>query len=517
MGSKTFKWQYAGAVALRLAQMWSSGYIHPDEYFQAQEVAAIRRYKLDVPVPWEFDSRYPCRSAVLPLTAATLPYAAVDMLGLGRSAIGSRAMLLAPRIMMCLASFLLDWAAFRLAPLCGTSSQIAVLCLATSWPVLLLHLRPFSNTFESLILAVLLVLWLAPPRPLPRFAVGLASGVLMGVGVFFRFTLLFYSLPLLIASFLGALQDIAGPFSKLPVVMKRIHGQGTTQPPVLFVVLGFLLSSGGLVEMDSHYFATNRANNNVTTTCTLLGHPRVLTPLNSLLYNMKADNLAHHGLHPRFTHLLVNFPMLFGPLALLAVASALSALVSRPRGVKGAGVAASRASTRGERGGRGSSAETDTPWARSCVAACGSCGLMFLSLAPHQEPRFLLPLCLPMALLFAPFLDVPASCPYAAATGGRDPCADAPPPNAAASTSHEHPHTGGGESGTSNRSRASASASPKSHNKKVGLLARSPAAKSPRGTQHQGPRGKSPGPATAVVAGNARGSSLTGYLIDVCT
>jgi phosphatidylinositol glycan class Z len=40
----------------------------------------------------------------------------------------------------------------------------------------------------------------------------------------------------------------------------------------------------------------------------------VLTPLNNILYNMDVENLKQHGLHPRYLHLLVNAPMLYGPL-----------------------------------------------------------------------------------------------------------------------------------------------------------------------------------------------------------
>lgn len=47
----------------------------------------------------------------------------------------------------------------------------------------------------------------------------------------------------------------------------------------------------------------------------------VLTPLNNLLYNMDVDNLKQHGLHPRYLHLLVNTPMLYGPLAIGALSA----------------------------------------------------------------------------------------------------------------------------------------------------------------------------------------------------
>lgn len=42
----------------------------------------------------------------------------------------------------------------------------------------------------------------------------------------------------------------------------------------------------------------------------------VLTPLNNILYNANVENLKQHGLHPRYLHLLVHYPMLYGPLSL---------------------------------------------------------------------------------------------------------------------------------------------------------------------------------------------------------
>ncbi|KAL1913525.1 alpha 1,2 mannosyltransferase [Sporothrix stenoceras] len=43
----------------------------------------------------------------------------------------------------------------------------------------------------------------------------------------------------------------------------------------------------------------------------------VITPLNNLLYNMSPANLAEHGLHPWYQHLLANIPLLIGPAAAL--------------------------------------------------------------------------------------------------------------------------------------------------------------------------------------------------------
>ncbi|KAG8532095.1 uncharacterized protein KY384_003732 [Bacidia gigantensis] len=80
-----------------------------------------------------------------------------------------------------------------------------------------------------------------------------------------------------------------------------------------------------------------------------------ITPLNSLLYNTSATNLAKHGLHPYYQHLLVNLPQLLGP-ALLLVPQTLKTSAS------------------------------ELPIISAVT------GLLILSAMPHQEARFLLPM-----------------------------------------------------------------------------------------------------------------------------
>jgi len=45
----------------------------------------------------------------------------------------------------------------------------------------------------------------------------------------------------------------------------------------------------------------------------------VITPLNNLTYNLSADNLALHGLHPWYQHFLGNLPQLLGPAIVLLI------------------------------------------------------------------------------------------------------------------------------------------------------------------------------------------------------
>lgn len=71
------------------------------------------------------------------------------------------------------------------------------------------------------------------------------------------------------------------------------------------LLLSFSFSSCLFVLID-----TNIYNN---------GKGFVITPLNNLKYNLNVQNLQVHGLHPRYTHLLVNLPQILGPVLLLAI------------------------------------------------------------------------------------------------------------------------------------------------------------------------------------------------------
>ncbi|GBG31289.1 GPI mannosyltransferase 4 [Hondaea fermentalgiana] len=90
-----------------------------------------------------------------------------------------------------------------------------------------------------------------------------------------------------------------------------------------------------------------------------------LTPLNNLIYNTRFANLAQHGLHPHYLHAAVNMQLLFSPLWIFALLRRSAFATSK----------------------------------RAVMVAVIMCGLCTLSLAPHQEPRFLMPLILPIAVL----------------------------------------------------------------------------------------------------------------------
>jgi GPI mannosyltransferase 4 len=95
----------------------------------------------------------------------------------------------------------------------------------------------------------------------------------------------------------------------------------------------------------------------------------VITPWNSIRYNMQTSNLALHGLHPRHQHFSVNLPQLLGPALILLVISS-----SQPLSIRNLAL----------------------PLSNPCFLSAMS-GTALLSIFPHQEPRFLLP-CVPLLL-----------------------------------------------------------------------------------------------------------------------
>jgi GPI mannosyltransferase 4 len=107
-------------------------------------------------------------------------------------------------------------------------------------------------------------------------------------------------------------------------------------------------------------------------TCYFSHHPSisrpVITPWSNFKYNVNTLNLAEHGLHPPWTHLLVNLPCLLGPSLLIPV------LAPQPF----------RTSLK--------------QLSRDICFLCSISGLILLSSRPHQEFRFLLPI-IPLLLV----------------------------------------------------------------------------------------------------------------------
>jgi phosphatidylinositol glycan class Z len=130
------------------------------------------------------------------------------------------------------------------------------------------------------------------------------------------------------------------------------------------------------IATDTAYYAGGSATKSFRALFAHVRHSPVMTPLNNIMYNTQTANLAQHGLHPHYQHIIVNLPQLLGP--------ALFILLSQIPRCSGSRVKAMLKNPR---------------------LTSAATGTLILSIIPHQEPRFLIP-CIPLLLTC---LQLPAS------------------------------------------------------------------------------------------------------------
>lgn len=246
-----------------------------------------------------------------------------------------------PRLMMCLISFVNDWSLYHTCVSYGLRYDIRLLALASSYITIVFGTRTFSNTIEMALCSLLLYVVaecmvhtnsvifqrefldekyekskttvekvkvykmraLLPSHSINKCAIVSAIFV---VGCFNRPTFLFFGMPIVFFWMLRGLGTKTVTFGDFHLRFFSLLGCGI---PVLiiFIVIdslyyGFLtLSEIDFLDFDINNF--------------------VVTPLNFIRYNMDSKNTAAHGVHPRYLHVLVNIPILYNVLGIIAVFS----------------------------------------------------------------------------------------------------------------------------------------------------------------------------------------------------
>lgn len=338
MSSLSWRSIYFLSIGLRFVFALSNSYIHPDEHFQGFEVVAAKVLGYNTNIPWEFSSDSLARSYAplvlfyYPILKA-LSFFNVDFLPLQLWYI--------VRLQFMLVSWMVtDWCLYRMLPTKQERIK-AIFFVLTSYVSLVYQSHCFSNSIETilLVLAVYMINELRflqncdldqyEYRDLAKLAGGL--GLVVAVGVFNRVTFpAFLVLPAfyLVQSYWKW---------KLLVFVSGIVFAAAAAAGIILdsVMCGTSLS---LIAND----ATNWSQ-------------YVVAPWNNLVYNAKYENLAHHGIHPYYTHIIVNLPQLMGP-----------GLVFLFYGFR------------------------NRYWKTTPFLSAMS-GLLFLSVVPHQELRFLIP------------------------------------------------------------------------------------------------------------------------------
>ncbi|KAF9915450.1 alpha 1,2 mannosyltransferase [Lobosporangium transversale] len=305
-----------------------------------------------------------------------------------------------------------DWAVLGIARQIRRSPSIALLLVSSSYVTLAYHTHPFSNTVETTVLALCALLLgriiqeqespeetrtsigARPSKPdtthptgapelrttSPILSFGL--GILFSIGIFTRITFILYGFPLGIM-FLGL--NMKASFNGCKSLLAGVRQFVISCIPLAIGLGGTAILS---ILVDSFYFGKlviiNKISGQALTSRELLSTSPlewtnlsykgslVMTMLNNIKYNLKEENLAQHGLHPRFFHVLVNFPVLFGNLAWIGLSTLLSKVRAREWRSKNKLITA--------------------------LSYSGICGISVLSAMPHQEARFLTPLILPLVI-----------------------------------------------------------------------------------------------------------------------
>ncbi|KAI5475906.1 MFS transporter, sucrose transport protein [Pseudohyphozyma bogoriensis] len=350
---------YSTLIFLRLfIALTSTSFIHPDEHFQNPEVAAASVFNYgewcDGPLrTWEWVGSQPCRS-IVPVNKSM--GAAFELL---KFVVGdypsARTLLLAQRLTMFSLSLVVDLILWIIS-----GSHLTLLLFATSPVLLTFLLRPFTNSLETVLLAAALVILKRDVDGTHKIpAVGLAAiGATIAQGIFTRVTFLAFAAPIVLAVAVLTAQRIPSQYTWLQwSVSMAMHGSCS--------LAAFLVSAYYFARQDTAFFDLPSLT---------------LTPLNSLLFNISPSNLAAHGTHPRWLHVVVNWPMLFGV------------------GLVGFGAVAKNVWSQGWVKETGEKKDQDRFMVAVYVATFVLPTLL-LSLLPHQEPRFLVALIVPLCLL----------------------------------------------------------------------------------------------------------------------
>ncbi|KAE8603726.1 hypothetical protein XENTR_v10014448 [Xenopus tropicalis] len=374
-------WGALGLLRIVWCLLPQKGYIHPDEFFQSPEIMAGDFLDLETNRPWEFLPTFPCRTILIPLLTSGAAFWIIGVLlpmGAERALSHSYTLLVLPRVFITILSFLLDYSIYHIAPAWGSDRWKAMILLSASYVTLVFYTRTTSNAVEGILFASILLLTSPSSHGSPSHCKGksrLLIGIVLAAGLFNRPT------------FLG--------FAFMPVFFwagKHSNCQfsfRTALSNILHLLPSFVITASIFIAADTLYYrgyhpyslyGTQAFSKHILENI-------VLTPLNFLRYNLSPDNLAQHGTHPPVTHLVVNGVMLFGFLHVSAVYFGYKIIKWFIY------TSLYRNKSKHDDCNKSLTKQTISLFTFYFVP------LLLLSLFNHQEPRFLIPLLLPLVLL----------------------------------------------------------------------------------------------------------------------
>ncbi|KAJ6263991.1 GPI mannosyltransferase [Drechslerella dactyloides] len=276
---------------IRLYFALAPSYIHPDEHFQGPEVVAGEHFGWKVTKTWEFTADHPIRSYVPLLAVYALPMTVLQWIV--NAAPNPTMLFYSVRLLFYFFSMVYeDWALLELGSTIAPNGGL--LLTASSWVTWSIQTRSFSNSVETVVLLWSLVFMqriVSSKGPAIRNCVTLALFVVFGT--FNRITF--------------------PAFLFLPGISLLRHFIRYPSSVLAFAVPAIFFTAAFAV-LDTHIYTQIPMDSLKLTDL-------IFTPLNNLIYNSSTANLAQHGLHPRYTHVLINLPQLLGPSLILLLFS----------------------------------------------------------------------------------------------------------------------------------------------------------------------------------------------------
>lgn len=318
--------------------------------------------------------------------------------------LSSYALLVFPRAIVCIISFVNDYSVYKICNSHNLNYDIRLLALASSGVIMTFGIRSFSNTIEMALISVLLYLvsecmilsntviyqkeyleekydkakkigdkvrYFKMRMSLPHHSYNKCAvlSTLCVIGIFNRPTFVLFGLPIIFHWMIRGFGSRSVTFVDFNFRMLLFVLSGL--PSLLIIVIIDSLYYGYL-SLAQIYIMDININN------------FLVTPVNFIRYNINPENTSQHGEHPKWLHLLVNIPLLFNVLGVIAVASFGSMFYKFCKN------------------------EFQTlPQTQSFVSLMTSAvfvPVLLLSLFNHQEPRFLIPVTMPLVMLHAPKL-----------------------------------------------------------------------------------------------------------------
>ena len=340
-----------------------NGYIHPDEFFQSTEVMAFDMFNFKVNKTWEWTSDQPGRNIVFPSIVAGFPFFLLNQLSKHFDIdLTSTWLVICPRIVMGMVLLLVDLLLKEYASQLQFNKEqccFATFLFRSCHVTMVFFTKTFSNNFEALIFLMVLF---KIDESRENLGVSFIIGFLTILGFFIRQSMLAFVLYPITVSFLNW-TFLSGNLNGLKI--KK------TFKAAFVMFLGGLSAGAMCFFLDCLYFSNQ-----------IKSFIFAITPWNLIRYNNNTDNLKLHGLHPWYLHLTVNMFLLFGPMYILLLWKGMK-LVKESSCLKAI------------------LTSILTPKSQVYFLIATLVPVCILSLVPHQEPRYILPVLVPLVCFIA--------------------------------------------------------------------------------------------------------------------